>query len=80
MSDWQVVGKNPQGMEEIKESLLDQLRPIVRRDHEYQKEEALRAKFPALQSAWDNYRMVLEICRSNNPEVPEEDEEGASQL
>jgi hypothetical protein len=74
MSDWQVVGQNTQSMDEVKSTVLDMLRPILFHEREREREEALREKFPALQSAWEHYRMVLEICRSNNPELSEEAE------
>ncbi|RYD66081.1 MAG: hypothetical protein EOP83_05955 [Verrucomicrobiaceae bacterium] len=75
---WQVVGKKEVTPEALKEDLMDQLRPIVKLYREQGEEEVLRKKFPALQSAYDNYRMILEICRSNNPDLPTEANEGAS--
>lgn len=78
MTEWRANGQNPNGFEDLKDSLMDTLRPILVRDKEREEEEALRKRFPALQLAWENYRMLLEICRSNNPELPVEEVEGAS--
>jgi len=34
-----------------------------------EKEEKLRAKYPALQAAWDQYQIMLKMCQTHEQET-----------
>ena len=44
------------------------------------KEELLREEFPALQDAWEQYQMVLKICKSSKPAHEDTAEEILAQI
>jgi hypothetical protein len=70
---WQVVGEETENSEQqIVRVLMDKIRPAFAAQGEAEEQERLRAQYPALQSAWDHYQMVLTLIRSNNPEIDSE--------
>lgn len=41
---------------------------LLKIEREMEEEAALRARYPALQSAWDHYQVALKMCQASPPD------------
>lgn len=64
MGGWQQVDAGPADVSQTARTLLRQIRPWYDQVAEADRQKALRERYPALQTAWDNYLMVLRMVEN----------------
>lgn len=62
-------------VDELAQTFLDNIRPVLEREEDMKEQERLRAIYPALQTAWEHYQIILMMCRSDAKGRPEADTE-----
>jgi hypothetical protein len=53
--------------DDLRKQMMEMVTPLVRQATEAERQKSLRARYPALQDAWENYHLVLRMIEREEP-------------